>query len=268
MGRKVEVARTPLDEPVCLDVEASVVTTVSGGSGCGKTSLCNVALAGLFEAYRGLLQAVILDPKGGLGFIPFKKRAHVLGSPQEWPAALSSIQSEMDRRFRRLAELERVEMEPSEGSPLILVVADEVARVVDNPALDREECTAVRRSIEDIACRGRQAKVCMLLMGQVISSTALSTATLANVGTTVCMRTGSGVAASMAARDSGGPSPRSLPPRPGFMLFSGPTTDGRVVKARSPAVDGAALRGRMDLLAAADFRQLACLDYDAPGHLG
>lgn len=160
---------------------------VCGATGGGKSVYMNQVLSTLISRNTpDQLQVVLIDLKGGLEFSSYAKIPHLMRppviQPDDVPETLQQLHQEIDRRFKLLHKSESRDIaiwnrkQPNK-MPYIIVIFDEIARLMLNPELKRKT-----ESLVDIAtAQGRAAGVHLFLCTQVVTSQVISTLIRGNI---------------------------------------------------------------------------------------
>lgn len=175
------------DGPIELDLVRDGPHAVVGGTtGSGKSELL-IAWVAAMAAGRSTaaVSFLLVDFKGGASFAPLHGLAHCVGVMTDLDQvgalrAIESLQAELRRRERLLAEQQARSIEAAVGMPRLVIVVDEFAAML-------QELPDLHRLFVDLAARGRSLGVHLVLCTQ-RPAEAVRDALLANCGIRISLR--------------------------------------------------------------------------------
>lgn len=168
---------------------------VCGATGGGKSVFMNQFLCTLITRNTpDNLKILLIDLKGGLEFGRYRKIPHLLKppviKPEDVPTALKDIHQEIERRFKLLGGQDFTDVaiwnRKMPGKlPYVVVIFDEIARLMLNPDLKKKTEALVDIS----AAQGRAAGIHLVLCTQVLTSQVLTTILRGNIPSRVVFAT-------------------------------------------------------------------------------
>lgn len=159
---------TPDGDPVWFDLQEFPHLLVAGTTGSGKSVfLHSLILSYILNNVPGLVELVLIDPKGGVEFGVYENSPHLLHkayTAEDAATVLYLVEGEMDDRYRKMkiAGVQNIDNFADEKLSLIVVVIDELASLFDE---DRD-IGEVQNRIITLAQKGRAAGIHMVLATQ------------------------------------------------------------------------------------------------------
>lgn len=260
------IGHTPLNREVRAGIDRGFLTLVQGQSGSGKTRLGNNILLQMMKEYGDKCQYAIIDPKL-VGYIPFKKRAHVYTNETEWMPLLEALNNEMLRRYSFMAEQEISEFKVSDQHPYILLVIDEMAAVTNNQRLLKKERMQIETLLTSYTNQCRQAAMGLMILCQSCDSGTFPTVVRSNCSTRIAMKTSGSTQVSMISEGRAEECPCDLLTLPGEFFALTSETKGKWIRGRTFNMTTEEELSVIEQYAS-DKRTPYCLDWDNPEFLG
>jgi S-DNA-T family DNA segregation ATPase FtsK/SpoIIIE len=232
---------------------------IAGTTGSGKSIFFKQCLLGLLES-SPYLQMYLIDLKGGLEMIDFKKapNVQVIKDLDQAVRLLAMIEKEMKDRFTYLEEAQRKQIVPEKDKKDRIIVAVDEASVLymnrnkNDP--DYDHALEARRLADSISKLSRAAAIHLLLATQKLDRQVIPTSVSENISGRMAFRANSlqGSLIVLGTRDA-----CDLPEVPGRGIWSfgtkkvivqAPFVDEKTIKARCEHISELFHRGKRRLL--------------------
>ena len=226
---------------------------VAGATKGGKSVFLNQLICTLLKRNQpAQLKLVLIDLKRGLEFRPYRAVPHlwrgVVTDVEEVPTVVTAVQREMDRRFDLLSEADCVDIDeynkqqqPYGRLPILVVVFDEIARLMQDRALKE----TVEQLVSNLAEQARAAGIHLVLCTQYPNKDVITSRIKANIPKRIAFATDPNGSRVILGNEAAS----QLKPVTGQMLFK----DGvQLVRLQAPFISREQVKETIQIVSASD----------------